>query len=183
MAERITLPRDAHIETDRLLLRPPAEADLDSIVAEINEFAVVRMLAQVPFPYAQPDAERFLAWSRRSRDDLNLVVSRGGNAIGCMALIDVNALCEFGYWLGRAHWRQGLASEAGRAFLGFCFANTAIDTVRAGAFVDNPASLRVQEKLGFRRTGRSRRQSLARGYLVEHIDTAVNRAGFAEATQ
>ena len=183
MAKRITLPRDAHIETDRLLLRPPEETDLDSIVAEINDFAVVRMLAQVPFPYGRTNAERFLAWSRRSRDDLNLVVSRDGEAVGCMALIDVNGLCEFGYWLGRAHWRQGLASEAGRAFLAFCFATTGIDTIHAGAYVDNPASLHVQEKLGFRRTGRSRRQSLARGHLVEHIDTALSRAGFAEAIQ
>ena len=183
MAKRTTPRLDPRIETERLLLRPPEEADLDSIVAEINDFAVTRMLAQVPFPYARPDAERFLAWSRRSRDDLNLIISRGGKAIGCMALIDINAMCEFGYWLGRAHWRRGFASEAGRAFLAFCFANHGIDTIRAGAYVDNPASLRVQEKLGFQRTGMSRRRSVARGHLVAHIDTVLTRAGFARASQ
>jgi len=177
------LALDPRIETARLVLRPPTAADLDDIVAEINDLGVVRMLARVPFPYGRADAEDFLAWSRTSRDDLNLVIARQGRAIGCIGLNGVRLASEFGYWLGQAHWRQGLASEAGRAFLGFCFAELGIDTIRAGAFTDNPASLRVQQKLGFAPTGVSFRRSLARGADVEHLDTALTRAGFQEATR
>ena len=180
MARHATLPLDPRIKTDRLLLRPPAETDLDDIVTEINDVAVVRMLARVPFPYSRSDAERFLDWSQNSRKDLNLIVTRCDKAIGCMALTDIRGDCEFGYWLGRSHWQRGYASEAGRAFLAYCFADPAIKSIRAGAYRDNPASLRVQTKLGFEQTGLSRRQSLARGHSVEHIDTVVTRARFAE---
>lgn len=180
MARHATLRLDPRIETDRLVLRPPERADLDDIVTEINDFAVVRMLARVPFPYGLSDAERYLDWSQHSRKDLNLIVTRSGRAIGCMALTDIRGECEFGYWLGRSHWRQGYASEAGKAFLAYCFADPAIKSIRAGAYLDNPASLQVQKKLGFEQTGLSRRQSLARGQLVEHIDTVVTRARFAE---
>lgn len=169
------------IETARLVLRPPTAADLDDIVAEINDVAVVRMLARVPFPYSHADAEDFLAWSRMSRNDINLVVAKDGRVIGCAGINDVAGTCEFGYWLGKAHWRQGLATEASRAFLAFCFGELGMDKIRAGAFADNPSSLRVQEKLGFTRTGVSLRRSLARGREVEHIDTVLTRARFAEA--
>lgn len=174
---------DLQIETARLVLRRPAEADLEDIVAEINDFAVVQMLARVPFPYTRSDAEDFLIWSRTSRKDINLVIARSGRVIGCIGLNDVETKCEFGYWLGRSHWGKGLASEAARAFLGTCFAKLGIDKIRAGAFGDNPASLRVQQKLGFEPTGVSRRLSLARGCNVEHIDTVLTRARFRKATQ
>jgi len=169
------------IETTRLVLRPPTEADLDEIVAEINDFAVVRMLARVPFPYTRADAEDFLTWSRSSRNDINLVVAKAGKAIGCAGVNDLIAARELGYWLGKLHWRQGLATEASRAFLAFCFDELGMDAIRAGAYADNPASLRVQEKLGFVRTGVSSRRSLARGCEVEHIDTVLTRARFEEA--
>jgi RimJ/RimL family protein N-acetyltransferase len=182
MAKRAILRPDPRIETERLVLRPPTETDLDDIVAEINDFAIVRMLARVPFPYARGDAEDFLAWSRASRNDVNLILAKDGRAIGCAGVNDLSATCEFGYWLGKSHWRQGFATEASRVLLAFCFAEVGLDTIRAGAFIDNPASLRVQEKLGFARTGVSRRRSLARDCEVEHIDTVLTRARFEEAT-
>jgi RimJ/RimL family protein N-acetyltransferase len=179
MAQRL----ETVLPTERLVLRPLQETDLDDIVAEVNDFAVSRMLARVPFPYCRADAEDFLVASKRSSRDFNLVLSRDGKAIGCMGLTDIKSSCEFGYWLGRAHWRQGLASEAARAFLAFSFDGLGLGTIRSGVFADNPASLRVQEKLGFEKTGSSFRQSLARGHAVAHIDTALTRNRFAEATQ
>jgi RimJ/RimL family protein N-acetyltransferase len=173
---------DTLIETERLALRPLEKADLDDLVAEVNDFAVSRMLARVPFPYSRADAEDFFAANRRGSRDFNLVVARDGKAIGCIGLTDIKSTCEFGYWLGRAHWRQGLASEAARAFLAFAFDRFGVGTIRSGVFADNPASLRLQEKLGFEKTGSSFRQSLARGHAVAHIDTVLTRARFQEAS-
>jgi RimJ/RimL family protein N-acetyltransferase len=177
----MTLQLEAVIATERLALRPPQQADLDDIVAEVNDFDVARMLSRVPFPYSRGDGERFLAAVRQDQDDLTFAITRDGKAIGCIGLTDIRGTCEFGYWLGRAHWRQGLASEAGRAFLAFAFDRLGVGTITSGVFADNPASLRVQEKLGFEKTGSSFRQSLARGHAVAHIDTALTRGRFAEA--
>lgn len=175
------MPPDVRIATARLLLRPPMEEDVEAIAREINDMAVVRMLARVPFPYSRADAMDFLASSRAAAargTDLNLVITRDGAAIGCIGLADHPAVNELGYWLGRAHWGQGLATEAATAFVGWCFANLRIDTIRAGVFIDNPASLRVQEKLGFVATGASLRPSLARGEAVPHTDTLLPRDRF-----
>ncbi|MGL4527921.1 MAG: GNAT family N-acetyltransferase, partial [Aestuariivirga sp.] len=48
------------ITTARLSLRPLREADAGDIVRQLNNFAVSRWTARVPFPYSTLDAEDFL---------------------------------------------------------------------------------------------------------------------------
>lgn len=57
------------------------------------------------------------------------------------------------YALGRKYWGKGFATEAMRAFLEDAIAVHALEEVTAGAFMDNPASQNVLEKLGFKRDG------------------------------
>src|SRR5437763_11699360 len=136
------------IETGRLIIRPAEEADRHDIVAEVNDFAVTRMLAKVPHPYRLADADAFLRSIKKDeRRSLALSITHDGRVIGGIGLSDIGAGCEFGYWLGQAHWGKGYATEAGRAFLAFAFAAYDIGLIRSGVFVDHPASLRVQAKL------------------------------------
>jgi ribosomal-protein-alanine N-acetyltransferase len=62
----------------------------------------------------------------------------------------VNDRLEVGYILGRSYWRQGLATEALRAFLGHCFGPLQVHRVEATIDVDNLPSIRLAERLGFR---------------------------------
>ncbi len=45
--------------------------------------------------------------------------------------------------------------------------------VHSGVFADNPASLRLQEKLGFRMTGCAEIYSFARNTMVSHVETVL----------
>jgi RimJ/RimL family protein N-acetyltransferase len=174
-----TPPREVEIESERLVLRPLRAVDLDDLIREVSDFAVSRMLARVPFPYTRGDAEAFLAAARRSgNSDLALSVTRNDRVIGGIGLTALRGQREFGYWLGRRHWGRGYATEASRAFLAHVFAAFELESVRSGVFVDNPASLRVQTKLGFIEVGRRQVECLARGCRVEHIDTVLTRADF-----
>lgn len=172
------------LATPRLELRPIERQDLDEIVEGLNDFAVVRYLARVPFPYRRRDAEDFLASVRISESaaaDLTLVIVAEGLPIGCMGLARIGEVNEFGYWLRRTAWGKGYATEAARAFLAHCFGPLGQSRIVSGVFIDNPASLKVQKKLGFMETGMSSRLSLARGGQVAHIDTVLTRARFEEA--
>lgn len=182
---RAKLRREPLIETDRLLLRLIEEDDLDDIVAEINDPGVARMLGRVPHPYGRADAEEYLALARRnaaSGQSVYFVMESDGHVIGNIGIGAMPYICEFGYWLGRRHWGKGFATEAGRAVLAFGFERLGIRLVRSGVFADNLTSLRVQMKLGFRRTGESRRHCLARATKVAHIDTVLTPGHFRAAT-
>ena len=68
-----------------------------------------------------------------------------------------------GYWIGRQHWGKGFATEASRALIEIA-KTLKLPRLEASHFLDNPASGRVLEKLGFVATGMSaERYSCARG--------------------
>ncbi len=56
---------------------------------------------------------------------------------------------ELGYWIARDHWNRGYACEAARHMIEIARAELKLPRLVAGYFVDNPASGRVLEKLGF----------------------------------
>jgi RimJ/RimL family protein N-acetyltransferase len=60
---------------------------------------------------------------------------------------------ELGYWIGRPYWGRGYATEAGRAVLAIAREGLRLPHLYSSHFLDNPASGRVLEKLGFRPTG------------------------------
>ena len=62
-----------------------------------------------------------------------------------------------------------------------CSRRFADDTIFSGAFVDNAASLRIQEKLGFTRDGEAMSFSNPHGKDVLHVNTSLTRARFAVA--
>jgi RimJ/RimL family protein N-acetyltransferase len=68
-----------------------------------------------------------------------------------------------GYWIARPYWGQGFATEAAHALIDIA-RTLKLPRLEASHFVDNPASGRVLEKLGFVPTGLSAtRYSCARG--------------------
>ena len=74
---------DPVIATGRLVIRPPGEADRHDIVAEVNDFAVARMLAKVPYPYRLADADAFLrSIAQDDRGSLALSITHAGRVIG-----------------------------------------------------------------------------------------------------
>ncbi len=154
------------IETERLILRRPELADAARVSAFTSDQGVARMLAMVPDPNPPIAAEGFLlimaARRRLGADHVFAIDLPGEGLIGMMGVhARAGGAAEFGYWLGRPYWGQGMASEAARAFIKFC---RPLGRLEAGHFVDNPASGRVLEKAGFAYTGAIvERFSLARG--------------------
>ncbi len=128
------------ITTERLTLRGPQPSDAAAIVQEVNDKSVSDWLTQVPYPYGLADAEDFIA---RQTTGKTWLLCRDDQAIGCIGLVG-----EFGYWIGRAHWGQGFATEAATAVLGWHFEQSN-ETIQSGHALGNDRSRRVLCKMGF----------------------------------
>ena len=88
---------------------------------------------------------------------------------------------EFGYWLAEPYWGKGFATEAAAAVLSHAFKTRDVERVVSGVFKDNPGSLNVQKKLGFKLTGHDALWSPARGEMVDHVETELTRRDFTNA--
>ena len=153
--------------TPRLLLRPGFPEDASALAAAIADEAIVRNLATVPWPYRMRDAEAFLASPRDPCLPALLIFERTEGApqlIGSCGLgRRPSGAVEMGYWIARPFWGRGFATEACSALIEIA-RTLGIVTLEGSHFVDNPASARVLEKLGFEPTGLiAPRMSCARG--------------------
>ena len=156
--------------TARLLLRPGFPEDAPALAAAIADKAIVTNLVAAPWPYRMRDAEAFLASPRDPVLPSFLIFERTGGApqlVGSCGLgRRPSGAVEMGYWIARAHWGRGIATEACAALI--AIARTLdLAALEGSHFLDNPASARVLEKLGFEAIGIvAPRLSCARGTEV-----------------
>ncbi|HWU93089.1 MAG TPA: GNAT family N-acetyltransferase [Sphingomicrobium sp.] len=153
--------------TPRLLLRPGFPEDAPALAQAIGDECVVRNLSTAPWPYAVRDAEAFLARPRDPVLPSFLVFERTAGApklIGSCGLgRRPSGAVEMGYWIARSHWSRGFATEACTALIAIARA-LRLPQLEASHFIDNPASARVLDKLGFVSAGLiAPRMSCARG--------------------
>jgi RimJ/RimL family protein N-acetyltransferase len=156
--------------TPRLLLRPGFPEDAPALAAAIADKAIARNLANVPWPYRMRDAEAFLAKPRDPVLPSFLIFERTKTApqlVGACGLVRrPSRTVELGYWIARAQWSRGLATEACGAVIGIA-RTLGLASLEGSHFLDNPASARVLEKLGFEPRGLiAPRLSCARGEEV-----------------
>jgi RimJ/RimL family protein N-acetyltransferase len=118
--------------------------------------------------------------------NLNLAVIVDGEVVGTTGLMatDFAALRQFetGSWLGREFQGRGIGTEMRIAALQLGFAGLGARLATTAAFTDNPSSLGVTRKLGYRENGhlhRLRRREPATTAYFEmdrsHWEDAVRR--------
>ena len=142
--------------TPRLLLRPGFPEDAAALAAAIADEGIARNLATVPWPYRMRDAEAFLATPRDPVLPALLVLERTAGAPRLAGACGLgrrpSGAVELGYWIARGQWGRGFATEAATALIAIA-RTLGLDRLEASHFLDNPASGRVLEKLGFSPTG------------------------------
>jgi RimJ/RimL family protein N-acetyltransferase len=154
------MPRQPTVETGRLLLRPFRTADADAVQRLAGDRAVADTTLNVPHPYEDGMAEKWIAnhrdWFDRGQQAVFAIVLRSAaTPLGAIEL-RINRedqRGELGYWIGRPHWNQGYCTEAGRAMLRFGFESLDLNRIFAHHFARNPASGRVLQKLGMTHEG------------------------------
>ena len=126
--------------------------------------------ATMPFYFPWTDApaaelpRNFVQYHWRTRAEfspakweLNLGVWRDGRLLGVQGVATENFLVtrtgETGSWLGREHQGQGVGTAMRQAICAFCFDHLDFAEITSGAFTDNPASLAVSSKVGYRDNG------------------------------
>ncbi|MFV2093563.1 MAG: GNAT family N-acetyltransferase [Hyphomicrobiales bacterium] len=171
---------------DGLHIRAPHINDVPALTDALGNFDVTSMLASVPFPCP---AEAVAGWveialARRAiGNGLQFVISDasdvGGPALGSVGFSSFGDRAELGFWLSLSVHGKGIMTAAVRAALHCAFDHGAT-TIVSGAFIDNPASLQLQKKLGFDSVGERCVYSLSRRQKLAHIDTRLERRQFVE---
>ena len=146
------------IETDRLILRPWRETDVEDFYENASVEGVGQMCGWLPHESIEKSGE-ILSLFIREKKTLALELKENRKVIGSIGLeerdtdlpVPENAQGrEIGYVLNQEYWGRGLMPEAVKAVIDYCFRELNFDWLTCGHFVWNDQSRRVVEKCGFR---------------------------------
>ncbi|WGY02109.1 GNAT family protein [Nocardioides sp. QY071] len=162
------------LATERLILRPVAEADADELFALHSDAFVLRYWDSPPWT----DPGRAVAFVERSRQlaadgtgaRLALERREDGAFLGWCSVSGWNPAYRsavLGYCLTEAAWGRGYATEAVREVLAWAFATWDLNRVQAETDTRNLASARVLEKVGFVREGTLREDCVVDGVVSD----------------
>jgi ribosomal-protein-alanine N-acetyltransferase len=155
------------LETERLLFRSHEAGDEADFVNMHTDAEVRRYVGGQAWPEEKARArfrEQYLGKPTETYGLWATVLKAEGKYIGCCGLrAPGNEMgASVGYYLARAYWKRGLATEASRAFIDVAFMRLGPDRVEADVENGNAASERILQKFGFRYVRREEIQSSGR---------------------
>lgn len=147
------------LETERLLLRPWKQDDLNDLFAYASVPGVGEAAGwnhHENIGVSQEILDRFI----NRKKTYALVYKQNGTVIGSLGVelygcedkfteFDGYLGREIGYVLSKDYWGQGLMTEAVRAVIDYLFNELGYDFLLCGHYDENDRSRRVQEKCGF----------------------------------
>lgn len=160
------------LTTERLTLRALRPSDAEAMHRLINDWEVTRTLAELPYPYPRALADEWIASTvKQLQEGAAYHLAITGQEGEKETLVGVIGLRldpprrtgRLGYWVGRAFWGHGVATEAAKRVASWAFANLPIDLITADVTENNPASATVLHRVGFRQVGTGVRTSVTTG--------------------
>ena len=157
------------LKTERLTLRPLRADDAEAMHRLVNDWEVTRTLAEIPYPYRRELADEWIASTAAQMAEgaayhLAITGHEGEQEtlVGVIGLrVDpARRTGRLGYWVGRAFWRHGVATEAAKRMASWGFANLPLDLITAEVTEGNDASCSVLRRVGFREVGSGVRESV-----------------------
>jgi RimJ/RimL family protein N-acetyltransferase len=164
-------------------LRAYRSDDAPRLADIANDPAVPRwMTARFPHPYSLAAAQEWVGRAGAESPIDNFAIEVDGELAGGIGITpqggEIAGVAEFGYWLGRAYWGRGIATQAAAVVVTYAFAERQLRRLEAHVFAPNLASIRVLEKNGFRREAILRERYVERdGTIVDGLVYARLRSG------
>jgi len=158
------------LETERLILREITAEDANAIFSCFSDERVTEHYGSEPFQNIEEamtlienfsvnfQEKRTIRWGIELKNNKELI-----GTLGFHAWARKHKKAEIGYEIHPDYWRKGYASEAIDKVIEYGF--NMMDLTRIGAiiYVENKASYRLLEKLGFQREGILRKNMYQNG--------------------
>ncbi|NMM47780.1 GNAT family N-acetyltransferase [Marinigracilibium pacificum] len=152
MSQKLKFPA---LTTKRLTLSELKAEDIPEIVNLANNKNIEEYTLNIPHPYNEKDAIRWLNIAFQGYMAGTEVIFRigdinSGDFMGGIGLKINKSFnhAELGYWIGEKYWGKGYISEAIKATLDYGFNELQLHKIFAHYIVGNEASGRVMEKNG-----------------------------------
>jgi len=169
------------------MLRPLTLQDAPAVSRLAGKREVADTTITIPHPYSEQQARQWIAgyadlYAQGKVMVFGMEPKRGGSLVGTIGLRDIDvehSQAELGFWVAVENWRQGYATEAARAVVGYGFEQLGLNRIYAHHMVRNPASGRVLTKIGLKPEGLLRQRVRKWGVFEDVVLLALLREEWA----
>jgi RimJ/RimL family protein N-acetyltransferase len=156
-----------------ILVRPFAADDVGSLYAAVRESidTVGRWMSWCHPDYSIREAEEWIArceknWEAEADREFGIFDAKSNEALGCAGINQINRIHNFanlGYWVRASRAGKGVGSAVAMLLAKFAFGELKLSRIEIVTMLDNAASRRVAEKVGFQFEGVARNRLLFKG--------------------
>ena len=136
----------------------------------------------LPYPYSESDAQQFIRFVLNQSEQNNYCIEVNQEAVGNISFsrgIDVERYnAELGYWLAEPYWGKGIMTQMLVLAIRSYFFHADVIRVYANVYAGNVSSMRVLEKIGFRKCGIHRNACFKNGRFLDCHCYELLRADF-----
>ncbi|SCC47218.1 Acetyltransferase, GNAT family [Bacillus cereus] len=164
------------LETERLLLRELTLLDAETMFRYFSKESVIRYFGMDSFENIEQAKTTIQTFKNRYEEGTVFrwgIEKKGtGQLIGTCGFHLINKhhkRAEIGYELDDTYWRQGYATEALQAILGYGFETLQLIRIAAVVYVENKASQKLLSKAGFQEEGLLRKHMIQNGVAHDTI--------------
>jgi RimJ/RimL family protein N-acetyltransferase len=169
----------------QVYLRPLALSDATAdYVRWLNDPEVTRYLETGRYPATRESVREYIRSFQGSRTSLAFAIidRASGRHIGNVTLNHIDPIhrtADTGIMIGcKEFWGRGIAYEAWSLLIRYAFDRLNLRKIVAGAVIENRASIRTLEKLGFRIEGTFREEKWIDGRYVDAVRLGLFRDEF-----
>ncbi len=163
-------PARSSVEQNVLTFRELTLSDIPRIALLAGDWEVARMTGRISYPYNEAAAVQWIEDLLPGEMVRAIIIDEQLIGICGYAPDEQDKTsAEIGYWIGKPFWGHGYATQAGRWLIERAFKKNKFNRLTGGHFIDNPASGRVLEKLGFAVIGPCHCWSEARACNVDAL--------------
>lgn len=151
------------IETENLILRPTREQDLKVLWNILCDIDVSKyyLTCKINFGWEKEKPWQYKKLERSNNRDVfqwSIILKSKNECIGqisCQNSFDTDgnkrddSIRDVGWFLDSRYQSMGFGTESAKAMLNYMFNEVEIDKIITSVAVDNPASWKLMEKLGF----------------------------------
>ena len=159
------------IETDRLILKSQTMNEQKYLWSVLMIPSVNKYYLSVPVKFREKlkdwnKQEQFYIEEMKHSNDLDIyrwsIFLKNGECIGRISCQEAEfdsdseidpAIRDVGWYIDPRYQGNGYCTEAAQAMLKYMFEEVGITEIKTAAAIENPASWKIMEKLGFKRAG------------------------------
>lgn len=138
-----------------------------------NKKLWMTMRDEFPSPFTLDDANTYISWILDSDVKTHFAIIYDGVCIGDIHISVHNDIRRhsgvIGYWIGESYWGKGIMTAVLSKFTEYVFDELELERIIAKVFATNKGSIKVLEKVGFKKEGHFEKGIIKEGQYIDQV--------------